>query len=128
MAYRLNLRGKIDIERIRHAIKMLQARHETLRTCFEFDGETVFQVVAHAAPAWIESVDLTNTAADDQNRLLERLSEEFALEPIALDQAPLFRCRVIRLSENRASLVFAMHHIIGDGWSHSVLTRDFCHG
>lgn len=128
MAYRINLRGKIDIERIRHAIKMLQTRHETLRTCFEFDGETVFQVVAHAAPAWIESVDLTNTAADDQNRLLERLSEEFALEPIALDQAPLFRCRVIRLSENRASLVFAMHHIIGDGWSHSVLTRDFCHG
>jgi amino acid adenylation domain-containing protein len=128
MAYRLNLRGKIDIERIRHAIKMLQARHETLRTCFEFDGETVFQVVEDEAPAWIESIDLTNAATEDQNRLLDRLSEEFALEPIALDQAPLFRCRVIRLSENRASLVFAMHHIIGDGWSHSVLTKDFCHG
>jgi amino acid adenylation domain-containing protein len=128
MAYRLNLRGTIDIGRIRCAVDMLQGRHETLRTRFDFDGETVFQIVADQAPARIETVDLSNSAAEDQPGLVERLCEEFALEPIALDQAPLFRCRVIRLAEDRAALVFAMHHIIGDGWSHAVLTSDFCQG
>ena len=126
MAYRLDLRGAIDAARLRRAIAMLQDRHETLRTRFEFDGETLFQCVETTAVARFEVIDAPGDTPVQREAAMNELAEEFAAEPIPLDRAPLFRCRLIQWDDDRAALIFVMHHIIGDGWSHSVLTRDFC--
>ncbi|WP_294332954.1 condensation domain-containing protein [uncultured Sphingomonas sp.] len=126
MAYRLDLCGAIDAERLRRAIAMLQDRHETLRTRFEFDGETLFQRVETIAVARFEVIDAPGETPVQREAAMTELAEEFAAEPIPLDRAPLFRCRLIQWDDDRAALIFVMHHVIGDGWSHSVLTRDFC--
>lgn len=126
MAYRLDFKGPLDSARIERAIAMLQDRHETLRTRFVFDGEEPLQVIEHKAPAAFERVTAPGQAPQERLHAAAQLATEFAAERISLGQAPLFRCRLIRIEPDHHALVFAMHHIVGDGWSHSVLTRDFC--
>ena len=126
MAYRLDFKGQIDAARIEQAIAMLQDRHETLRTRFVFNGEELLQVIENKAPAAFERVSAPGQTAQERQKTAEQLATEFATEKIPLDQAPLFQCRLIRIEQDLHALVFVMHHIIGDGWSHSVLTRDFC--
>jgi amino acid adenylation domain-containing protein len=126
MAYRLDFKGQIDAARIEQAIAMLQDRHETLRTRFVFNGEELLQVIENKAPAAFERVSAPGQTAQERQMTAEQLATEFAAEKIPLDQAPLFQCRLIRIEQDLHALVFVMHHIVGDGWSHSVITRDFC--
>ncbi|WEJ99149.1 MAG: condensation domain-containing protein [Candidatus Sphingomonas phytovorans] len=126
MAYRLDFKGPLDAARIERAIAMLQDRHETLRTRFIFDGEQPLQVIEEKAPAAFEKVSAPGRTSQERQTAAAQLAAEFAAEQIPLDQAPLFHCRLIRIERDHHALVFVMHHIVGDGWSHSVLTHDFC--
>jgi hypothetical protein len=45
--------------------------------------------------------------------------------PFDLKQAPLLRARLVRLGEDHHVLLLTAHHIICDGWSYDVMTRDF---
>jgi hypothetical protein len=47
-----------------------------------------------------------------------------AKEPFNLEAGPLFRANLIRLSEAEHILTFVMHHIVTDGWSISILSRE----
>lgn len=126
MAYRLDFKGPLDTVRIEQAIAMLQRRHETLRTRFVFDGDEPLQVIENNAPPAFEHISAPGQTTLQRVESANQLATEFAKERIPLDQAPLFHCRLIRIDEDHHALVFVMHHIVGDGWSHSVLTRDFC--
>ncbi|MCP5054936.1 MAG: amino acid adenylation domain-containing protein, partial [bacterium] len=45
--------------------------------------------------------------------------------PFDLEQAPLFRVCLVKLSPLDCRLLFCMHHIISDGWSMELLKREF---
>jgi hypothetical protein len=47
-----------------------------------------------------------------------------AATPFDLSRGPLLRGKVIRLGEREFILMFNMHHIISDGWSVGILTRE----
>ncbi|NWE37116.1 condensation domain-containing protein, partial [Pseudomonas gingeri] len=49
---------------------------------------------------------------------------ENARTPIDLEQAPLWRGRILHLSPTEHVLLFSMHHIISDGWSMGVLINE----
>jgi hypothetical protein len=50
-----------------------------------------------------------------------------AMAPIALDQPPLLRARLLRMSAREHLLLVSLHHIIADGVSLNVLMRDLDH-
>jgi NRPS condensation-like uncharacterized protein len=45
--------------------------------------------------------------------------------PFDLSQPPLIRARLLRLAEDHHVLLLTAHHIVCDGWSYDVMTRDF---
>ncbi|RIE00824.1 hypothetical protein D3H35_26960 [Cohnella faecalis] len=47
------------------------------------------------------------------------------VRPFSLDQAPLLRVGLIRLSEQRHMMLYDLHHIIADGLSMEILEREF---
>src|SRR5205085_11162105 len=47
-----------------------------------------------------------------------------ARQPFELMRGPLLRVTLLRLDEHEHTLLFTMHHIVGDGWSLDVLTND----
>ncbi|GAA0460375.1 condensation domain-containing protein [Sphingomonas molluscorum] len=126
MAYRLAIRGEAKADAIEEALHGLQGRHEILRTTFELSDGEVRQIVRPQLFPTIDRIDLSSSPEGERDALAQALALEIARQPFDLAAGPLMRCRVIRLSPDATWLVVVIHHIIGDGWSHAVLTRDFC--
>lgn len=127
--YRFDLDGPLDVEALRLALQGLVERHEILRTRFvERDGAYA-QLIAppetFALPCQL--LEMPGGEATDEDELqaeLERLSAEFAAAPFDLERGPLLFASLRQLSPNRHALFLRMHHIVFDGWSYGVLTRD----
>ncbi|CAH1206501.1 Gramicidin S synthase 2 [Paenibacillus plantiphilus] len=113
----LTMAGPLDRSRLETAFARLVARHESLRTSFEWvDGEPV-QRVHEAIPFTIfwESCS--------EGEVASRV--EAFIRPFDLETAPLLRVGLLRLAEERHVLLYDMHHIISDGVSMGVLEQEF---
>ena len=116
----LSLEGPLDERALVTSVHELVARHDSLRTTFSSDGE-----VARVAPTLSIEIPVENLSdASDQDARSARLeaivAEEAAL-PFDLQAGPLFRARLVRLSETSHRLFLTAHHLVCDGWSTNVL-------
>jgi amino acid adenylation domain-containing protein len=112
----LRLRGPLDRAAIESAFNALVQRHESLRTTFvEVDGRPR-QRIAPLSPTVLAVADIPSEAW--------RLLVEDALRPFDLQRGPLVRISVYRMGEDDAWLLLNLHHVISDGWSMDVLTRE----
>ncbi|HEX6076506.1 MAG TPA: amino acid adenylation domain-containing protein [Micromonosporaceae bacterium] len=114
----LRLRGELDIAALRRALAGLVARHESLRTRFGNRDGVPFQVVDPPPDDWQLPVSTVDRAG-----LAEWLTTE-TRRPFDLEHGPLFRSRLARLATDEHLLLLTMHHIVGDGWSLSVMNRE----
>ena len=123
----IRLRGRLDAPALERALTEIVARHESLRTTFgedAVDGEPV-QVVSPAAAVGLTVVDLTAVEPASRRRdEAARVAEAEARRPFDLSQGPLVRMALLRLSAEDNLLLLVMHHIVSDGWSLGVLTRE----
>ncbi|UCH92358.1 MAG: amino acid adenylation domain-containing protein [Candidatus Aminicenantes bacterium] len=55
---------------------------------------------------------------------VEKIIQDF-IKPFHLSQAPLLRVGLIKIEDQEHILMMDTHHIISDGVSHGILTRDF---
>jgi hypothetical protein len=55
---------------------------------------------------------------------VERRAREEAETGFDLSRGPLLRVKVLKLEEERHALLFTMHHIVSDGWSMEILSRE----
>ncbi|MFD4371313.1 amino acid adenylation domain-containing protein [Streptomyces sp. NPDC058486] len=111
----LRLRGRLDVDRLSHALGRLVARHESLRTRFVTVDGTPVQVTDPAPEARPLTVVPTHPDAVPQ------LLAEAATRPFDLATDPLLRTELLRLGPAEHVLVLCTHHIIADGWSAGVL-------
>ncbi|MCB0517420.1 MAG: amino acid adenylation domain-containing protein [Lewinellaceae bacterium] len=119
IATEIRLEGDVDVEKLRMALQTLVDRHEALRTVFSEDGRT--QRVLPALKFEIPFVELTPAEAD---ATLQELHDEEAEHLFDLQNGPLVRFKIVKMAE-RVHLVFIhVHHIICDGWSLGILTRE----
>ncbi|MEU6730259.1 amino acid adenylation domain-containing protein [Nonomuraea wenchangensis] len=115
VATALDLRGDLDVSRLRGALRELVRRHESLRTVFQApDGEPV-QVVLPAG-----DVPLPVEECAD----VEPALRAAAAEPFDLERGPLFRARLLRAAKDRHVLALTFHHIVVDGWSIALLRSE----
>ncbi len=114
--------GEVDVERLNHAFRMLIQRHESLRTSFRLVEFEPRQFIEPSLEFSVDVVDLRGFANPEAKT--QSLAEEDAALPFVLDRAPLMRASVVRISEERSILLLALHHIIADGWSLTVLFRE----
>ncbi|HEU0300184.1 MAG TPA: condensation domain-containing protein, partial [Longimicrobium sp.] len=120
----LRLMGELDTQALMRALDRIVARHEALRTTFHtVDGEPV-QRVAPAAASRFHLVQHDLSGHTEVDAELHRLMAVEAEAPFGLEQGPLIRGRLVRLAANDHVLLITMHHIVSDGWSMGVLTRE----
>ncbi|WP_126285906.1 non-ribosomal peptide synthetase/type I polyketide synthase [Burkholderia stagnalis] len=116
--------GVLDVDALVRAFRALSERHEILRTRFVLAGnQPVQQVLPPGEAAFpVEVVDLQDAEDRDARALSICASERLA--PMDLAAGPLFRVKLLRLSEVRHVCICTMHHIVSDGWSTEVLLDD----
>src|SRR5690606_14959955 len=120
----VRLRGTLDTDALERSFSEIVRRHESLRTTFhELDGRPVQRIHA-PAPFRLPLTDLSALGSDERDaEVRSRIDDELA-RPFDLEQGPLFRAELLRLADDEHVLVLGMHHIVSDGWSFGVLTRE----
>ncbi|RYF22248.1 MAG: amino acid adenylation domain-containing protein, partial [Comamonadaceae bacterium] len=120
------LDGQLDRNALGVALDALVARHESLRTTFvPQDDGTPVQIVAPQAAFQLREHDLVSVAHDQREQRLQQLSSEEVEREFDLAAGPLIRGLLVKLNPGRHLLLVTMHHIVSDGWSIALLTREF---
>ncbi len=126
-ALALRLRGTLDTDALRAALGSVVARHESLRTTFDsVDGHGI-QCVHPPQDVPLPVHDLSRHGAGEREQAARRLLAQERLRPFDLREGPLLRAGLLRFAERDHVLTLALHHIITDGWSTSVLLSDLTH-
>lgn len=122
----VRLRGRLQVRTLAAALGRLVARHEALRTRFPETEQGPAAVVepASGAPRALPLVNLGGLAEPQVRLACERAIADQAGRPFDLVQGPLLRAALMRTAENEHLLLLAVHHIVIDGWSLTVLVRD----
>ncbi|MEU7644641.1 non-ribosomal peptide synthetase [Streptomyces huasconensis] len=120
----LRLRGALDADALHRSLLRLAARHDSLRTTFPtVDGQGV-QRVAAEPDVPLRAADLTGVPEPRRAEAAEELLAEELGRPFDLAAGPLTRALLVRLAADDHLLLLAQHHIVTDGWSVGILTRE----
>lgn len=112
--------GPLDRQRVEKALEKLTQRHESLRTTFELRGNQPVQIVHSSVQIPIRYSEKAVSNDDDLNQLVHDF-----IEPFDLEAGPLFRVELVRTDVDKYVLLLDLHHIIADGTSVEIITRDF---
>ncbi|MEE4753798.1 amino acid adenylation domain-containing protein [Pseudomonas alliivorans] len=117
----LQLTGQLDTRALKRALERIVVRHDSLRSRFiQQEGEARVQ----AAPVSVVPDLLWQDLRGQDEQALQRVVREEAAQPFdLLDDLPI-RGRLLCLAEDRHVLLLTLHHIVADGWSLGVFTRE----
>ena len=119
--------GPLNVNALTSAIGAVIRRHESLRTIFEsVDGEAR-QVVLSDVDVQVPILNLAHFPESEREPEALRIASEEGKKPFDLTRGPLLRTALLQLSRDQYILVLAMHHIVTDGWSISILFRELAH-
>lgn len=117
IATEIRLEGAFDPEKMWAALQALVDRHEALRTVFSADGKTM-----RVLPKLEVAVPIVSLVGRPE--LLADLHHEEAEHLFDLQNGPLVRFKLVQLEELVHLVFINVHHIICDGWSLGILTRE----
>jgi len=120
----VRLSGRLLATALEQSLGEIIRRHEVLRTRFVNRGGKPALVIDEARPARLAIVDLSGLDRQTCRELERRLARDVAERPFDLALGPLLRVRLLRLSESEHLSLFAMSHIISDGWSMEALYQE----
>ncbi|ASS75353.1 hypothetical protein CIG75_10355 [Tumebacillus algifaecis] len=125
MPFAVRLTGRLDRAALQQALVQIIARHESLRTSFiERDGEPM-QMISEQIGLDLSSVDLSALSAAEQERAVQMQVKESASKRFDLRSGRPIRCTLLSIGEEEHILLLALHHIVGDAWSISILIKEF---
>ena len=103
---------------------MIVFRHEVLRsTVSTVEGKPV-QHVHPENRLFIPLIDLSCLTREQRKAELSRLMDVEAHKSISLEEGPLVRASLLRLSPEEHVLIISIHHIVMDGWSVEILASE----
>ncbi|WP_122689013.1 non-ribosomal peptide synthetase, partial [Pseudomonas viridiflava] len=116
----LSLEGALDVTALTRALARIVERHETLRSRFVASGDSA-QVLFVPTPA-----DARLLVEDIRHAplSLDACLRAEAVAPFDLAHGPLIRAHLLQVADERHVLLLTVHHIVADGWSMGVLTKE----
>jgi len=118
--------GGFDPVLCREVWRDLIARHEALRSVFDFENTArLLQLVLKQGVTAFDTEDLSPLDADAQTARIDAFRAEDRGRGFDPRGGPLTRIRLFDLGRGRFEMVWSHAHIILDGWSGSLLLAEF---
>ena len=118
------IKNRLNTRALEQTLNEIVRRHESLRTTFATVDGQPFQVISPTASLELPIVDLRDLPQEGRYDEALRAAAVEAKRPFDLSSGPLFRATLIRLADDDHILLLVMHHIVSDGWSVGVFTRE----
>ncbi|HWW74150.1 MAG TPA: condensation domain-containing protein, partial [Pyrinomonadaceae bacterium] len=109
----LTIDGEIDLDAFNASLNQVVARHESLRTTVDPNGERL--VVHPPAPVAARFIDVS--AAEDAEGEVRRHLEQLNRTLIDFVNGPVFTATLLKVAARRHVLVLGSHHLLTDGMS-----------
>ena len=120
MAWAVEFAGKVDVDALRKALQTLIERHAALRTTLGLvNGEPMQTVQPHGAYDWTERLDMVGS----EQQAWSAMQEVYA-RPFDLDEGPVLRAGLFRVTAERHVLLLVMHHLFGDADAMNILGNE----
>ncbi len=119
----LELRGEVDVRKLRDVFSQLLSRHDILRTSFELEGEDPVQRILPAVDFTVEPDRITGSGSISPAIIEERAGA--FIRPFDLARPPLLRASLLEVEARRYVLMVDMHHIVSDGVSTALFVTEF---
>ncbi|MBO9205114.1 MULTISPECIES: condensation domain-containing protein, partial [Niastella] len=101
-------------------------RHSILRSCYYYDAFTVpVQAVFQDVQLSITTVDFRNSSEQEQWQLVDEYEQQDRRRGFSFKEGVPMRISLLQLADNTWHMIWTFHHILLDGWSVSVVMKEF---
>jgi amino acid adenylation domain-containing protein len=121
----MRLRGPVNVTAMEMAVNAIVARHESLRTRFIDVSGTPEQIVENSLRIAITVEQRRGLEEPSRLKTIAEAARKEAGEPFDLSRGPLLRVKLLELDDQDHLLLITLHHIVSDGWSSSIFSREF---
>lgn len=122
--FAMRFTGELHVGHLQAALQEIVNRHESLRTAFQAVEEEAVAVVLPQSVVTVPLTDLQEHGDDEREQVLEHLLLEESARPFHLAEGSLYHLHLYRVGLHEHVLLVTLHHIISDGWSAGVFTRE----
>ena len=118
----VKLKGPLNKEALEKAFHDITDRHDALRCAFSGDGKQI--CIFNNSFNQLDYRDISTKTASQQEETISVLIQHEILWIFDLQNGPLFRQKLLKLSDNEYYLIITAHHIICDGWSLNIILQE----
>ena len=116
----LRFHGQLNIAVLQECLSEIVLRHEIFRTTYPAVNGRLFQVIHPQQPISFTVIDLQSFPEAEGEAEAQKLVETEVHKPFDLNQLPLVRWVLLKLSDQEHLLIHIEHHMVHDGWSFNV--------
>ncbi|MFB9328396.1 amino acid adenylation domain-containing protein [Paenibacillus aurantiacus] len=118
----VRMKGFIDLDMLEESILAFVRKHDALRIRIgEREGQP-YQYFGSAGTPWVGRRDFSGSPLPEV--AFRQWVDEQAGKPFQLlDEQPLYEFTLFRIGVDDAGYLFRCHHIIADGWSNAIMTK-----
>ncbi|MEM7186366.1 MAG: amino acid adenylation domain-containing protein, partial [Bacteroidota bacterium] len=125
MPAHIRLNEAINLDLFERAIYLVVERHEVLRTRFlERETGEIRQEVSPMGSFDFKVEKINYSGKEEASALAMTYIEHDKYQAFDLAHGPLLRVAILTISEAEHICYYNLHHIVGDGWSMDVISRD----
>ncbi|GAB1268194.1 hypothetical protein NBRC116493_14470 [Aurantivibrio infirmus] len=117
----LRFEGLLDLGRLNSALLKLVNTNDALRITITQNG--IAKIGEELKSLELEVEDFSQLDERKRSQRMEQAASLDVEKPFDLEQGPLYRLNLFKLSEQEHILFVCVHHVVCDGWSCEVLTH-----
>ena len=120
----LRLENRLDVPALRSSLQEIVRRHAVLRSRYpERDGRPL-RIIEASTRIPFPEIDLRSLPAPGQAAAVDRLLASQVHRAFDVQSGPLLRAGLLVLADEVHIFAVTVHHIVFDGWSRHVLSRE----
>ncbi len=124
LPFAIKLTGVVNVAVLEKSLQTIVCRHSSLRTSFPIKDQEVRLAIAPTYEFKLTITDLRSLNGEVQSETYQDVIQSAINTTFDLTQAPPWQIKLIQLSEQKYVLLLTIHHIIYDGWSHSIFVQE----